>query len=209
MIRAFIQARMSSTRFPGKVLAPLRGRPVIDHVIERVARVVPQDRIVVATSEATSDDALADHFRNRGTALFRGALENVFARFSACLKEHPCDWFFRISADSPLLQEDIINRVMNHPEREGADLVTNVFPRTFPRGHSVELLRADTFAGIDPDTLNEDEREHATLVYYKHPSDYRIVNLVSEDQRRAKLNFCVDTPEDLPRIEALMNEVSA
>lgn len=204
MIQAFIQARMSSRRFPGKVLAPLANRPVLSHVVERVRRVLPSDRIVVATSTDPSDDALAGYAESLGVKTFRGPLEDVFARFQRCLREHPCSWFFRVSADSPLLDESLLSAVSSRLEGREVDLVTNVFPRTFPRGHSVELLRAETFAGIEGDRLSWPQREHLTQVYYQNPDRFRILNVESGRPSLADLNYCVDVEEDLPRLETLL-----
>jgi spore coat polysaccharide biosynthesis protein SpsF (cytidylyltransferase family) len=193
---------MSSTRFPGKVMASFRGRPIIDHVIERVSSVVPPDQVVLATSAEVSDDLLVEHVRT--VQVFRGALHDVFSRFQACLRRHPCRGFVRVCADSPLLDPEVLRRVIGHPLAAEADVVTNVFPRTFPRGHSVELIKASTFEAVDPSTLPESQREHPTKLFYENPARYAIVNIESGDASRARENFCIDTPEDLGRLEALV-----
>src|SRR5436190_24302869 len=99
-VRAFVQARMSSSRFPGKVLAPLHGQPLIRHVLERLAAVLPEQCIVVATSREASDDPLAAYLATLGVPVYRGELENVVGRFQRCLEAFPCEWLVRISADS-------------------------------------------------------------------------------------------------------------
>src|SRR5712675_887192 len=98
-IRAFIQARMSSARFPGKVLAPLDGEPIIAQVIKRVSQAVGRDRITVATSDDRSDDPLACYVDQLGISVYRGSLNDVFSRFRSCLEAYPCTWFFRVCAD--------------------------------------------------------------------------------------------------------------
>jgi spore coat polysaccharide biosynthesis protein SpsF len=102
MMRVFVQARMTSRRFPGKVLAPFRGRPVVSHVLERVASAVSRDRIVLATSREPSDDPLALFVEREGFAVFRGP-SMTWSRFQRCLEAFPCAWFARISTDSPAL----------------------------------------------------------------------------------------------------------
>lgn len=201
---AFIQARMSSERFPGKVLADLNGRPVIDHVIARVARVVPRESIVVATSSDSSDDILARHLEQTGVNVYRGPLENVFERFRQCLVEYPCDWFVRVSADSPMLDSGLIAKILPYCARDDLDLVTNVFPRTFPKGQSVELISAAAFAKINSDRFSDEDREHVTKIYYRCPQDFRILNVESSNPDLARMNFSVDTPEDLERIKKIM-----
>jgi spore coat polysaccharide biosynthesis protein SpsF len=202
-IAAFIQARMSSTRFPGKVLAPLGGRPIIARVIDRVAGAVPPDRIVVVTSSENSDDPLAAYVEHLGFTVFRGPLDDVFARFRLCLDQYPCEWFFRISADSPLLNRAVLTAMLPHAAGGAVDLVTNVLRRTFPHGHSAELLNAQSFAAIPAGPLTAAEREHVTQHYYEHPAQFRIVNLETSDAAYGAQNFAVDTLDDLRRLEML------
>lgn len=199
-IRAFIQARMSSSRFPGKVLAPLNGQPIIWHVINRVSEVIPAERIVVATSVEQSDDPLAAYLGRLGVSVHRGALDNVFERFQSCLSEYPCSWFFRICADSPLLDSSLLKRMMDYSGSE-ADLVTNVQVRSFPKGRSLEMIRAGVFARIDSAQLRAEEVEHLTKVFYAHADKFKIINIESGDPELAKLNYAVDTLEDLFRLE--------
>jgi len=209
MIQAFIQARMSSTRFPGKVLAPMNGRPVIAHVIARVASAMPIDQITVATSHHQSDDPLTCYLRELGVAVYRGSLENVFCRFQMCLKERPCEWFVRVSADSPLIEPRILTDMLALADRTDLDLVTNVFPRTFPKGQSFEMIRSATFAQIDPRRLSTGHKEHVTTVYYDHPSEFNILNIDSGDPAQAQTNYCIDTIEDLRRLEMVLQESQA
>jgi spore coat polysaccharide biosynthesis protein SpsF len=202
-IRIFVQARMSSQRFPGKVLTPLAGRALIDHVVERCAGAFGPESVVLATSRDGSDDPLAEHARRKGWLHFRGPLDDVVTRFQACLRAHPCDWFVRISGDSPLIDPELIARIAEK-RADRFDLVTNVQTRTFPPGQSVEVIRAACFAGIDAARLSPEEREHVTQVFYRSPGKYRIRNVVSRDPRLAKRPMTVDTPADLAALEALL-----
>lgn len=199
MLRAFVQARMSSSRFPGKVLAPCAGKPLVDHVLGRVAEVVPRQRITVATSAEHSDDPLARYLAVEGISVFRGELDDVFGRFQACLARNPCEWFFRVCCDSPLLDVQLMRRALE--ERGDCDLVTNVLVRTYPKGQTVELLRAETFAAIDPAPLSAEQREHLTRIYYDQPDRFRIRSLESSDRVLAALGLAVDTLDDLRRVE--------
>lgn len=191
---------MSSRRFPGKVLAPLRGTPVIRWVLNAVAAGLPGAPVLVATSVDPSDDPLAYYLTASGCSVFRGALENVFARLRACVAEHPCNWILRVSADSPLLSVQVLRRVAAHADAE-YDLVTTVFPRTFPRGSNAELIRVRTFEAIDLRELTAEDQEHVTSFYYRHPERFRILNVASEDPTPAQTSLAVDTVEDLHRLE--------
>lgn len=203
MFRVFLQARMNSQRFPGKVLAPLCGKPVIRHVLDRITEAMPPAAVVIATSTALSDDPLAAYAKSIGANVFRGDLENVVSRFQQCLKRFPCDFFFRICADSPLLDPDLVRAVAKRCV-QGVDLVTNVQERTFPAGQSVECLAAERFAALDTQTLDADEREHVTLHYYRKPAQFRIVNLRANTSEFVGQRLVVDTIEDLRRLEAIV-----
>ncbi|WKZ36517.1 MAG: NTP transferase domain-containing protein [Anaerolineales bacterium] len=207
-INLIIQARMSSSRFPGKVLAPVNGKPMISHVVERLNRAFNKSAIIIATSDETSDAPLALYGHSLGVTVFRGSLNDVFERFRVCLQENPCDWFFRVSADSPYLNSKILTTMASYVD-DSLDLITNVQKRTFPHGHSLELLNAKTFCRIDPSRLSADDREHVTKFYYAHTGEFRILNFENMDPDYARLNFVVDTLDDLRRVEELENTVGS
>ena len=202
--RIFVQARMSSRRFPGKMLAPLAGRPLIAHVVERCGAAFGADQVVVATSIEASDDVLAQAVTRLGCLVFRGELDNVLGRFQQCLRQHPCDWFVRISADSPLIDPRLIARIAEQRAPQ-FDLVTNVQQRTFPPGQSVEVVRSECFAAIDAAALTAEEREHVTLAFYRAAGKYRIRNVAAREPGLERQSYAVDTPEDLRAVEALIH----
>ena len=201
-IRAFLQARMSSRRFPGKVLAPFRGQPLIDHVLHAVTEALPTIPVVVATSTAPSDDPLVAYLYRRQVPVFRGPLEDVFTRFRLCVLHYPCTWILRLSCDSPLLDARILRRVVSQAHQTPCDLVTTIFPRTFPRGHNAELIRVATFLSLDETLLTATDREHVTGFYYRRPERFHIVNISSGDPALARMSLAIDTVADLHRLEA-------
>lgn len=192
---------MSSRRFPGKVLAPFRGKPLIEHVLEALARGLPLVPVVVATSTEESDDPLAAYLRSANVDVFRGPLDHVFERFRMCAEKYPCQWILRVSADSPLLDRCVLQAVVGHAGARDLDLVTTIFPRTFPRGHNAELIRVETFMRIEMGGLSPADQEHVTPVYYRNRDRFRIVNVESGDPRLAELSLAVDSVEDLYRLE--------
>ena len=200
MIRAFIQARMSSRRFPGKVLAPFHGRPVIAWLIDAVTRVMPPTAVTVLTSTDPSDDPLASYVDSLRIATFRGALDDVFGRFRGALVLYPCDWFVRLCSDSPLLDPALVEQAVRLSEIAGVDLITNVFPRTFPKGMSVELVRTTRFRAIDPAVLSTEQREHVTACYYSRPEAFRIRNFASAHPDSGA-SVAIDSLDDLQRLE--------
>lgn len=192
---------MSSRRFPGKVLAPFRGRPLIWHVVTSVSRALPGVPVVVVTSGEPSDDPLVAYLASLEVAVFRGPLDDVFERFRLCVAEHPCDWILRLSADSPTLDAGVLQTVVAHATRADCDLVTTIFPRTFPKGQNAELIRVATFLGIDTAELSLEDREHVTPFFYRHADRFRIASVESGDSAMAAESLAVDTVEDLRRLE--------
>ena len=200
-IHVFIQARMSSRRFPGKVLAPFRGRPIIWHVIDRVAAALPDLPRVVVTSTDPSDDPLAAYLDRLDVACFRGPLDDVLARFRLAAQARGAAWLLRVCADSPLLDDRVLRAVSGAFDPQ-LDLITTTSPRTFPKGHNAELIRAATLAGIDDRELDAEDREHVTRFLHRHPDRFRIRNVESGDPTLASQSLAIDTLEDLHRLEA-------
>ena len=198
-----VQARMSSRRFPGKVLAPLCGRPVIAHVLERVAEVVGRQRVILLTSEHASDDPLASYVAtNLDMTVFRGSLDDVMARFQGCLRAHPCKWFVRISGDSPAIDSGLLTWMLARVT-DDLDLLSNVVRRTFPPGLSIEVVRSRTMLDLCSADLAADEREHVTPHFYRHPDRFRIRNVSNGAEVGASV--AVDTLEDLESVERLLS----
>jgi spore coat polysaccharide biosynthesis protein SpsF len=204
--RVFVQARMSSTRFPGKVLAPLLGRPMIASVLSRLVEVTPKERVLLVTSNDATDDPLADYVASRlGVEVFRGSLNNVVGRFQSALGDYPADWFVRICGDSPAIDPGLLKWMISITETVDADLISNVVRRTFPPGQSMEIVRTSKFLGIDASGLDADEKEHLTLKYYRYPSDYKIAAIESIDTARASQRQVVDTIEDMQNMAEMLS----
>lgn len=197
----FIQARMSSQRFPGKVLAPFRGRPLIHHVLTRVRQAFPERTCVVVTSGEASDDPLCAYLPQLDCAFVRGPLNDVVRRFELAWQRCPADWILRICADSPLQSLFVLQAIDRLP-RAGQDLLTTTWPRSFPRGQNVELIRAEALRSLARENLEPADREHVTRWFYRHPDRYQIANLASGRPELAEVSLAVDEVADLQRLEA-------
>jgi spore coat polysaccharide biosynthesis protein SpsF len=211
-IGAIIQARMSSKRLPGKVLLPLAGKPVLQYVIEAARRVGSVAGVVVATSTEASDDLVAAYCDAQGIKYFRGLLDNVAGRFLGALSEQGWDAAVRLSADSPLLDWRLIDEAVRYfgagsPRGEALrgdfDLVTNVFPRSYPHGQSVEVVSAQAFRRAYPKFYSPEEFEHVTQYFYAHASEWRISALVF-DRDLSGIQMALDASVDLQRLENLL-----
>jgi spore coat polysaccharide biosynthesis protein SpsF len=198
-----IQARMSSARFPGKVLASLNGIPILARVVNQLAEAVSRHDIVVATSDQPSDDPIAAYAPALGVECFRGPLDDVLERFRLYARTRTCQWVGRISADSPLLDADVVRRVVDARTTGRADLVTTTFPRTLPAGQNVELIRVDSLMRLPDEELTAEDREHVTAFFYRHAERFIIHNVESRRPVVAGESLAVDTLEDLRRLEKL------
>jgi spore coat polysaccharide biosynthesis protein SpsF len=192
---------MSSRRFPGKVLAPFRGRPIIWHVLDRVTHALPGLPVTVATSTAASDDPLAAYLASIGVRCFRGPLDDVLERFRLAAAEARADWVLRICADSPLLDARVLRAVIDAHD-PALDLITTTAPRTFPKGHNAELIRIAALAALPAHELDAGDREHVTRFFHRNAARFRMKNVESGDPSLAALELAVDTIADLERLEA-------
>ncbi len=192
---------MTSSRFPGKVLAPLMGRPLISHVVSRSAAVVGLSKVVILTSGDPTDDPLVCYAeRVMQVQVFRGDLRNVLSRFQGALLAYPCERFVRVCGDSPFIDSRLIESMIQRI-RPQDELVTNVQNRTFPSGQSVEILKSATFEKINSGGLSLEEQEHVTTHYYANPERYIINSIQSVSPILAKESMVVDTLEDLIALE--------
>lgn len=194
---------MTSTRFPGKILAPLHGKPVLAHTVGRVSSVLPLGQVVIATSTDPTDDPVACYGARLGARVVRGSLLDVVARFQQCLAAAPCEWFFRICGDSPYPDGDLMRTFLRESRAGDWDLITNVFPRTFPKGRSLELVRASAFAKMAAGDLTAEQREHVTKGLYDQPNRFRIHNIAAAAPAGPDVSFVVDEVADLRRLEGL------
>lgn len=197
---------MSSRRYPGKMLAPFRGEAMIRHVLRAVEQTLSPEDIVVVTSAEASDDPLVRYIESIGRQVHRGSLDNVLARFISGSREYPCDWILRVNGDSPLLLPEVLRLVIPYVESDAPDLVSTVFPRSFPKGQNVELIRVSTLHGIRMEETTLNDQEHVTPFFYRQPERFQIVNVESGDRRLAEIGLAVDTIEDFHRLEQLSLE---
>lgn len=198
LTKIFIQARMSSSRFPGKVLAPIEGVPLIKKLVERLSSLDAE--LIVLTSNELSDDPLAFYLERIGVKVFRGDLDNVFLRFNEAARYYSCDYFVRICADSPFIDKNLVNNMINYAETGEYDVISNVFSRTFPKGQSVEIIRAKSFFDINQSILSEEEKEHVTPYFYKNKENYKCLFL-DNLKDLSYINQCVDMLDDLKEVE--------
>jgi spore coat polysaccharide biosynthesis protein SpsF (cytidylyltransferase family) len=205
---AVIQARLGSTRFPRKVLAPLQGRPMLAHVIERASRAALIDGVVVATTNGAIDNDVASLALTSGASVTRGPEDDVLTRYVLAAREHGADVIVRITADCPLVDPAIVDLVIRARSRENADYASNVAPPTYPDGYDVEALSAECLFRIEREATLAYEREHVTIRVREHLDDYRTA-AVRNDRDLSWMRLTVDLPEDLDRVARLLGTLPA
>ena len=203
---AIVQARMSSSRYPGKVLAPLAGQPMILRQLERIQRAETLDAIVVATSTDASDDELAQLIKVNGFNVVRGDLDDVLARFIKVIDQYQPETVVRLTADCPLISPKVIDQVVMRFQQGDCDYVSNTMTPTYPDGLDVEVVKANGLQEVARNSTDKDEREHVTLGVYRRPELYRIVNVAGE-MDLSGLRWTVDTADDYAFVKAIYDEL--
>lgn len=200
MILAVLQARMSSSRFPGKVLAPLLGEPMLFRQIERIRRAREIGDLVVATSADDSDRPLAEACAARGVKVARGSLGDVLDRFVTAARPLAPDAVVRLTGDCPLADPAVIDAVVARYRSGAFDYVSNVEPATYPDGLDVEVVRMSALERAHRDARLPSEREHVTPYVRNHPEIFPRANVESA-VNLAHLRWTVDEPADLVFVE--------
>jgi spore coat polysaccharide biosynthesis protein SpsF len=193
---AIIQARMGSTRLPGKVLMDIGGRPMLERVVLRTGAASLVDRVVVATTSTSDDDAIVDLCRSIGAAWFRGSVDDVLDRYRNAAVAFDAETVVRITSDCPLIDPTVIGRVIGAFHSRGPDYASNCIDRTYPRGLDTEVFTRAALERAWCEASDPPERIHVTPYLYRHPERFALLSvtaeLVCED-----LRWTVDTQLDL------------
>lgn len=204
-IVATIEARMRSTRLPGKVLKPIMGRPMLELMIERLKRVPQLDNIVVATVDDSSCDPIVDLAKNLGVDYYRGSEEDVLDRVLMAAKSTDADIIVEMTGDCPLIDPEIVSRVIDvFLENEKIDYCSNTLERTYPRGMDTQVFPVSVLETVANLTNDPVDHEHVSLYIYQHPEIFNILNVSSNlPSEAAELRLTVDTNEDFQLVEKI------
>lgn len=205
---AIIQARMGSTRLPGKMLMEIGGKPVIELVYDRVLSAKRINQVWLATTSNAEDDVLASWALSHQLATFRGSSDDVLDRYYQAALTAKADIIVRITGDCPLHDSQIIDTVVGEHVRSKNDYTSNVHPATYPDGLDVEVVSFPALKKAWQEAQLASEREHVTPYIWKHPELFKLGNVVSAvDQSRYRLTL--DTPEDLEVISHIAREIES
>jgi len=204
-----IEARMSSTRLPGKVLRPLAGKPALEMMIERVRRSRRIHQVVVATTVNPADDVLEQLARRLAVSCFRGSEEDVLDRVLRAARSAAADVIVELTGDCPIIDPEVIDRVIDVYLEGSYDYVSNgLHKTTYPAGMETQVFATSVLAEVAHLTHDPADREHVSLYIYEHPERYKLHNVESglpEKHRAPRLTL--DTAEDYELIAAIYEEL--
>ena len=197
---AIVQARMGSSRLPGKVLMPLAGRLVLDHVVTRVAAAKQIDGVVIATSDLPGDDAIANYCDAQGWICVRGSESDVLSRYASAVRASNADIVVRVTSDCPLFSPRILDEMLSAFDPSKIDYMSTNWPeRTFPVGLDCEIMRAEALLDIAEIATDLYDREHVTPHFYRNPDRFRLAGHACE-RPLAHFSITLDTAEDYQRL---------
>lgn len=205
-IVAIIQARMGSTRLPGKILKNVLGKPLLGYLIDRLKGSRHVNKIVIATTDQKQDDPIAVYAKNQNVEVFRGSEDDVLDRYAKAAKQSGAGVVVRITSDCPLIDPSVIDRGVQIFLDNDADYVTNTLTRTYPRGMDVEVFSREALEIAADKAIAKEEREHVTPYIVRHPDLFKQRNFIYSHDN-SSLRWTVDTQEDFMLISKLIELV--
>lgn len=203
-----IEARMKSSRLPGKVLLPVCGKPLLELMIERLRQVPELDGIVIATTADPSCQPIEELAKRVGVGCFRGSEDDVLDRVLRSAQSAQADLIVELTGDCPLIDPDLVSEVIREFRSRDVDYCANVLQRTHPRGMDVQVFPAKVLAQVAELTNNPSDREHVSIYIYTHPELFRLHNVTSSlSPEDADLRLTVDTPDDFKLVSEIFQRL--
>lgn len=203
---AIIQARMDSSRLPGKVLADISGRPLLSHLLARVKKAETPDLTVVATGELPKNLPIITLAQSMGVATFSGSTDDVLGRYLGAAIEYQATTIVRITADNPLTCPEIIDGTVSEQIKTGADLV---LAHPVVNGSEVEVMSIDALKKSARQAKKPSHREHATMHMKENKNQYKVAYWAPPvELQRPDIVIGVDTQEELDRLRTILSKIS-
>lgn len=206
-VAAIIQARMGSTRLPGKVLKRVLGKTLLEFQLERVKRCKTIDEIIVATTTENQDQPIVDLCESLEITCFRGSEHDVLSRYYEAATHYEVDVVVRLTSDCPLIDPEVVDNVVSKylSKQEQYDYASNTLDRTYPRGLDTEVFSYDSLqSAYNQANLNRD-REHVTAYFYTNPNQFRLLSIKHQNNDLSEFRWTVDTIEDFELIEKIIS----
>ena len=204
MIVGILQARVSSTRLPGKVLKPILGVPMLGRQIERLRRAKSMDRLLVATSTDASDDSIEAFCRGADVNCFRGSLNDVLDRFYQAAHSFSPEHVIRLTGDCPLADPQMIDNLVDFYLKGRFDYASNALEPTFPDGLDAEVFRFSCLETAWREATSKSDREHVTPFIWRNRDRFRIGSFKNDVDRSAE-RWTVDEPEDFELVASIFS----
>ena len=206
-IGCIIQARMGSTRLPGKVLMDVtKEKPVLYYVINQLKHCKSIEKIIVATTTLQEDDKIVQFCMDNKVSCFRGDSKNVLERHYRCAEKFSLSKIIRMPSDKPLLDPEVVDKIVEVFNSNSFDYVTNFLPSTFPGGTEVEVLSFDSLKKSWENAALPSEKEHVTNYIYNNRNDFRIFNVVNSEDL-CNFRWAVDRIEDLRLVREIVSKI--
>jgi spore coat polysaccharide biosynthesis protein SpsF len=202
-----LQARMSSSRLPGKVMMKINDKPMIYWQVKRILEASRVSDLVVATSVDATDDCLVNFLEENSVKVHRGSLENVLSRFTGVASRYHHDALIRLTGDCPLVMPELIDQMVDEFYELDVDYLSNTMEPTFPDGLDIEIVRGGILEELATFKLGDVELEHVTYGIYTRPETFSLSNFTSKSNFSAE-RWTVDYQEDLEFIRAIFKEFS-
>ena len=199
-----VQARMTSTRLPGKVMKVVCGKPLLEHLIDRLKRVKYADRIVIATTVNETDDIIVELCEKLDISYYRGSEEDVLGRYYETAVEYGGDIIIRITSDCPVIDPEVVDYLINFFTNniEKYDYVSNTLERSYPKGMDAEIVSFKALKEAHFNAYDPFDREHVTPFIKKRPQQFRLYNILYKTDM-SRCRWTLDTPEDLELISKI------
>ena len=208
-VAAIVQARMGSTRLPGKVLLDLAGRSVLARVVERLRRAGLVDEILVATTDSSPDDRIVEECGRHSVAVFRGQEDDVLDRYYRAAKSIAAEVVVRITSDCPLIDPEVTDETIRRFLAQRPDFASNCrLIRKYPRGLDTEVMTARALEQAWREADQDYQRVHVTPYIYENPAKFKLLS-VAADQDYSRHRWTIDTQEDLDLARAIYDRLGA
>lgn len=201
-----VQARMTSTRLPGKILKQVFGKPLLEYQIDRLHRVQFADELVIATTTNATDEPIVELCDRLSIPYFRGSEEDVIARYHGAAKAHHADVVVRVTSDCPLIDPQVIDRVIQSYIDDRYDYVSNCIERTYPRGMDTEVFSFKALNEAFLEATAKPDREHVTPFIHRQPDRYKLGSVLY-NKNCSQHRWTVDTPEDFDLIQKILEAI--
>lgn len=206
-IGVIIQARMGSTRLPGKIMKKIEQKTVLEYVISSLEKSEFIQEIIIATTKNKEDDVIEDKVKKLGKKIYRGSQDNVLERYTFAARENKLDIVIRITSDCPLIDVNIVDSIIKEFIDKKPDYISNTIKRTYPRGMDCEVFSINALERAYRDAESESDKEHVTPYIYKNPDKFKISNYCA-DEDNSKYRITLDVEEDFEVISFIIKEIN-